>query len=548
MLGSRPTPLVLVADDQVPTTMMLRRVFEYEGFEVNTVYDGPSALESARATLPDLILLDVNMPGMNGFEVLQHLRDHPATVGIPTILITAMGELSDVVTGLRLGADDYVRKPFHPRELLARAQSKMRARKLEEALQRRTHELEALLRVSDELNQHLEMEDLLTLIVDLTLQMLPGQLVTLYQVDTDDTILSMEYASADNQPGAAEAALDHIDHHALVTAAFDAGQICLCTDDDAITGDFNNTIATVLLYSEISVRAVLAVHAAGSFDDNHRKLLAGIGRQATLALRNAELYQIKSNYADHLEEMVSARTEELRSAQQMLIRAEKLASVGRLAASVAHEINNPLLPIQINLDDMLEDLRDQRPIDPEEILRTQESVERIRRVVNRLLEFTGKPLLMVRTTGLLDVNRILQNTVDLVRKSFEQSRKQLIVDLANLPLIYGDQDGLEQVFLNLILNAHEAMSAGDELRITSRQDGDYVTITVTDNGSGIPDAIIHDIFEPFFTTKEDGNGLGLYISYGIIQNHKGTLQVESKVGDHTRFTVRLPLQPDTARA
>jgi DNA-binding response OmpR family regulator len=127
---------------------MLERIFEREGFQVKSVHDGLAALEVAEQLLPDLILLDIQMPGMNGFDVLRSLRQNERTIMIPTILITAKArQPADVAHGLNLGADDYVQKPFEPRELVARVQSKIRAHQLEDALHRRTQELEALLRI-----------------------------------------------------------------------------------------------------------------------------------------------------------------------------------------------------------------------------------------------------------------------------------------------------------------------------------------------------------------------------------------------------------------
>ncbi len=127
-----------------------------------------------RRILPDLILLDIRMPRLDGFEVLRLLREDEQTANIPTIVITANATApADVERGLNLGADDYLEKPFAPQELLARARSKIRARQLEDALHRRTQQLEALLHVSEQLNQHLELGDLLDLIVSLTLDCSP---------------------------------------------------------------------------------------------------------------------------------------------------------------------------------------------------------------------------------------------------------------------------------------------------------------------------------------------------------------------------------------
>ena len=136
---------VLIADDEPSMVVLLRRLFERDGFAVEAVGDGQSALEQAEALRPDLILMDVQMPGLNGFEVVRRLRQNEVTARIPTIFITAAArEPSDVARGFGLGADDYVLKPFNPHELLARARSKIRARQLEERLERRKQELEAL--------------------------------------------------------------------------------------------------------------------------------------------------------------------------------------------------------------------------------------------------------------------------------------------------------------------------------------------------------------------------------------------------------------------
>jgi signal transduction histidine kinase/DNA-binding response OmpR family regulator len=538
MDSKREKPLVLVADDTQATTAMLQRLFEYEGYRVHCAYNGPDALESAQQLHPDLMLLDINMPGMNGFEVLQRLRDNPSTSGIPTILITALGDQSAIVQGLQLGADDYVRKPFHYRELLARAESKIRARRLEDALQRRTEELEMLLKVSDELNQHLQLNEILELVMDLTLELIRSDAAIIYQLNPQGEIINQRFQSSDSKM---IKQLEKMNHNTIVTRAMKAeGSFTWSDQEDSPLDGFANGLVVPMQFDESNrLQSLLVLVSERLYDTRNLELLSGIARQAAMALKNAELYRIKTNYAEHLEEMVEARTHELRSAQHMLIRSEKLASIGRLAASIAHEINNPLLPIQINLDDMLEDLHDHKPIDAQEITRTQESVERIRRIVNRLLEFTGNSLNSM-TIKPLDINKVIRNVSELVAKSLEQKGQRVELDLGSVPEIQADKDGLEQVFMNLILNASEAMSRGGHVEISSRTEGDWLVIKVVDTGSGIPQEIIEKIFEPFVTTKEDGSGLGLFVSYGIIQNHSGRLELSTgKKG--TTFVISLPV-------
>ncbi|MBC7870066.1 MAG: response regulator [Chitinophagaceae bacterium] len=528
-------PLVLIADDQIPTTVMLERVFEYEGYQVKSVYDGLAAVEAAHTLLPDLILLDVNMPGITGFEVLRQLREHPNTSNIPTILITAMGELSDIVQGLNLGADDYLKKPFHAQELLVRAQSKMKSRKLEDSLLRRRQELEALLRVSEELNQHLEVDDLLGFILYLTLDLLPGEAAAIYQINKEGDIV--DYAVKRKDGTSSENMFDD----AVILQYFrNNNQVVLWPDAAPVFPEFNSGMIAPLQYGG-STHGLLMLVNNQPYDEDQLRLFNGISKQATLALRNAELYAIQANYAMHLEDMVAERTSALQSAQQMLIRAEKLASVGRLAASIAHEINNPLMPIQINLEHMMEDIHSGHPIDSEDIERAQESVARIHRIVNRLLEFTGKRQSGSSDLQSLDVNKLIDSITGLIRKSFEQSNMKIVCNLAPLPQIYGNKDQLEQVLMNLALNAKAAMKKGGILEINTTNQANEVVIEVKDTGHGIPADIIENIFEPFVSTKDEGTGLGLFISYGIVQNHSGTIQVQSEVGKGTNFILRLPV-------
>ena len=529
-------PLVLVADDEVNTTIMIQRIFEREGYQVARFNDGISALNAAQELVPDLILLDIRMPGIDGFSVLQKLRDHPTTAKIPTILVTANArEPADVARGMHLGADDYIYKPFAPQELVARAQSKMRARQLEEALQRRTQELEALRRVSEELNQHLEGAELERVVLDLVLQMLPGDMAAIYQLDEDYELVSQRL---DQNDGASYDGL--IDHNEILNRFTENPVASHWPGDSPIVDGVATGMVAPLRHGDQLLGLLMIVSQNEAFDESHFRLFNGIARQAALALRNAILHEIQVNYALHLEDMVAARTAELQSAQQMLVRSEKLASIGHLAANIAHEINNPLQPITVTLDDMVESVQHHQPVDIRGIEIIQESVERIRRIVSQLLEFTGK-----RNSGpdlqIIDVANILERIRDLNRKFFEKERMTFAMDAPALPPVYGSKDQLEQVFMNLTLNAQAAMKAGGILNVRAFVDGADIVIEFTDNGCGIAASQIDKIFDPFYSTKPNGTGLGLFVTYGIIQGHHGSIEVESKVNVGSTFTLRLPV-------
>jgi len=526
-------PLVLVADDEISAATMLRHVFEREGYQVKIAHDGLAAIKLTQELLPDLVILDIMMPQMNGFEVLQHLRELPLTSGIPTIVVSARAkEPSDVAKGLNIGADDYMSKPFAPQELLARARSKMRARQLEETLQQRTSELEAMLKVSDELNQHLNFDELLSLILRLTLDLLHGNFAMICRLDSDMEIIAA-YALKQEKEQLHPVAVD---------------DIVLNLQQHNDTNDLEENLSW-LGFDQIQIKYLdhgeqrLGFLILGSndepYDTNHEMLLGGISRQAGLALHNAELYEIQANYAIHLEEMVVQRTEELKATQQMLLRSEKLASIGHLAASIAHEINNPLQPIRLNLDFLKEDIDAGNPIDLELIDMTQQSVERIGRIVRQLLEFTKTG----GDTGFseVDVVQSLENVVRLNGKVFEHEKINLELETEVIPTIKGNKDQLEQVFMNLLINARAAMEDGGTMIIRAWKEAQKVRIQFEDTGIGIPEGLLDKIFDPFVSTKQDGTGLGLFVTYGIIENHQGEIDVRSREGVGTTFTITLPI-------
>ena len=245
-------------------------------------------------------------------------------------------------------------------------------------------------------------------------------------------------------------------------------------------------------------------------------------------------------WANTLEEKVEVRTDQLKKIHNQLFRSEKLASLGKLAAGVAHEINNPLTGVLTNASLLLDDFEkgDERREDVEVIV--SETI-RCREIVKRLLDFARqtKPQKI-----LTNINALIENIILLVKNQTSFRSISIEKDLeAKVPEIMADTDQIQQVFINLILNASESMSEGGKLTIESRigKNGDFINIKFTDNGYGISEDDKQKIFDPFFTTKENGTGLGLSISYGIIERHGGTIDVESSVGTGTIFTLHLPI-------
>ncbi len=242
-----------------------------------------------------------------------------------------------------------------------------------------------------------------------------------------------------------------------------------------------------------------------------------------------------------LEKKVEERTNEIKAIHSQLFRSEKLASLGKLAAGVAHEINNPLTGILTNSSLLLEDMpKDDRNREDVEII-VKETI-RCREIVKRLLDFARQTKPLKKSTN---VNALIENIILLVRNQATFRNISIENELEpGIPEILVDTDQIQQVFVNIILNAAEAMTAGGKLTIRSALNGDghFINISFADSGPGIPESNRERIFDPFFTTKEHGTGLGLSISYGIVEQHGGSINVESKPGKGSVFTVQLPVR------
>jgi len=233
---------------------------------------------------------------------------------------------------------------------------------------------------------------------------------------------------------------------------------------------------------------------------------------------------------------------ELKSAQLQLLQSEKMASLGKLSAGVAHQLNNPLGSITLYTKLVLEDydLSDDAKDDLNRILK---DAQRCRDTVKELLEFTRQTRHFMRTQ---DINRALLRTLFLIENQtlFHNItiEKQLMEDL---PQVVCDIQQINHVFMNLILNAGQAMEGKGRLAITTATagTGERVTIQFADSGPGMPDAIKPRIFEPFFTTKDEGQGTGLGLSlvYGIVESHGGTIRVVDNTGGGARFIIELPV-------
>jgi signal transduction histidine kinase len=247
---------------------------------------------------------------------------------------------------------------------------------------------------------------------------------------------------------------------------------------------------------------------------------------------------------ENLELTVEQRTQELRDAQAGLVQMEKMSATGQLAAGVAHEINNPVGIIKNRLEILIDDLKDGKQIDDlaDHLGVMHRQTDRITKIVSKLLSFARKSS---ETKTQINVESLIRGVELLVGKEAEKRGLVLSSDIEHgLPMIKGENTELEQVLLNLILNAMDATAKGGTIRIFAGQVNDRVQIRVEDTGEGIDTTHIHKIYDPFFTTKDVGvgTGLGLSISYRIVEDHGGTIVVASEQGTGTTFTLTFPAE------
>ncbi len=272
-------------------------------------------------------------------------------------------------------------------------------------------------------------------------------------------------------------------------------------------------------------------------------VLARSFNEMTASLRRVE-GDLKHLNQD-LERKVEERTADLTRAQASMVQAEKLSSLGQLSASIAHEINNPLAGI-LTFSKLLAREAETAVPDPAQrasMVRNlglvQRETERCRAIVRNLLDFARERPLQLRD---VDLEKVVQESLQLIGHQLQLQGHHLVTRLAPVPPVHADFGELRQAFVNLAMNAMEAMVQGGRLTVTLRASGDgqVVEVLIADSGPGIPEELRTKIFDPFFTTKEKGTGLGLSVVYGIVQRHGGQLLLESEVGRGTTFTLRLP--------
>ncbi|MCF6156599.1 MAG: PAS domain-containing protein [Candidatus Brocadia sp.] len=298
----------------------------------------------------------------------------------------------------------------------------------------------------------------------------------------------------------------------------------------------NEFVCVPLVVKDEAIGVICAdnVYSHKPITEEQVELLSIFANRAALAIANAEAYE-------KLEEKI----QQLKDTQERLIRSERLAVIGNMAAYIAHEIRNPLVTVggfaRAILRDSINNKQTRQNI---EII--VEEVGRLEKILANIMDFS-KPVEQAPVKVLTQINEILENTCSLMDPYFKNNRIQLIKKLdTTIPKINIDPTQIKQVFLNLIKNAVESMTDGGTLIIETMVENEYVKINISDTGGGMTIEAMQNIFMPFFTTKVDGTGVGLAVSRKIVEDHQGYIKMKSSLHEGTTFSVFLPVKKTSA--
>jgi two-component system NtrC family sensor kinase len=410
------------------------------------------------------------------------------------------------------------------------------ARLYEEA-RYRSSELASLNNTAQFITSFLDLDEVLTLITQEVYTMLGAEaaLLMLYEPDTDE----LSFAAVSGRASDALEGMRIPASEGIAGWILESGQPILVdsiqnhplrqawTDHIVDASDYSFIGVPLRFQGEIVGVLSIIKRESQTLDRQALRLLDTLSGFVAVAIENARLYEAEREQRRLLQE-----------SQSRMVQSEKLAATGRLAASLAHEINNPLQAIHNSLQMMLSF---SEPTD-----RQREYLDIAEGQVKRLIDLVRRIVDFARPTSRhkrpLDVNRIIDRVLHLARKHLQHQEIMFTSNLATpLPRVEADSDELEQVFLNLILNAVEAMPEGGTLTISSfATENDRIGVAFTDTGIGIPGEILPYLFEPFFSTKDKGTGLGLSISYMLIERNNGKITVTSEEGKGATFTLWLP--------
>jgi signal transduction histidine kinase len=544
-----PGPRLLVVDDNEDNRYTLTLQLEIEGYQNITVAeDGQGALDLLQKHEFDLLLLDVMMPKLDGYQVLESLKDQGRLHNLPVIMISALNEVASVVRCIELGAEDYLPKPFDPVLLRARIGASLEKKRLRDEAHARTRELSqsvkelsALGEVSQAINSTLDLETVLTSIVAKAVQLSGSEAGTIYTFDEslqefqlrathgmDEAVIA---AIRDRRIAAGKTAIGKAAAQRVPLQVPDVLKQATLVFDVIVRAGYRSMLVVPLLRADQIVGAlVVRRKVPGEFPKSTVELLRTFADQSVLAIQNARLFR---------------ETEEK---SRELLKASQHKS--QFLANMSHELRTPLNAI-IGVSEMLREDAEAAKEDTEPLDRVLGAGRHLLALINDILDLSkieaGRMELHLDSFALAPLIEDVAKTIEPMAAK-NSNRVSVNCDAA-IGTMHADQMRLRQALLNLLSNANKFTERGT-ITIDARQGQEngreWIKLAVTDSGIGMTPEQMGKLFQEFSqvssatASKYGGTGLGLAISRRFCQMMGGDITVESEPGHGSTFTIRLP--------
>ena len=511
---------ILIVDDEQANLKLLSALVSCYGYHFETAGNGLEAMEKIKKIRPDLILLDVLMPVMNGVETCKRLKEYPDSRHIPVIVLTSLADKETRLKCLEAGANDFLAKPVDNAELIVRVRNLLQLKEFEDRnkiLTEKIQAIEAVQKIEEELKAS-----------------------------------QKELLEKNNELKQLTESLE------ITNAAIDKERMDLQFTID----DISYILKQVADNKDFGVRfnkpdTVISGHV----------------------LKAAELFNNMMDILESQHKELEKAYAELKAAQSQILQQEKMASIGQLAAGIAHEINNPVGFVMSNLgslqkyadklskfikaqteaigelgvkssefgeiqkkvDEFKKSLKIDYIIDDlgNLIRESLDGAERVKKIVQDLKSFSR---IDEAEWKMADINAGIESTINMVWNELKY-KATVKKEYGDIPLTKCNPGQLNQVFMNILINAAHAIEKQGEITVKTWHGSGFIYISISDTGKGIPSENLNRIFEPFFTTKEvgKGTGLGLSIAYDIVKKHSGDIIVSSEAGKGTTFTIKIPV-------
>lgn len=598
-------PKILIADDSPTVTGILSYIFTEEGFQVVTAADGIEALKRFYEDPPDVVVLDIEMPRMKGYQVCRVLKDDPQTSQVPIVILSSRDLQSDRFRGRSSGADAYIVKNLEDDQLIVTVRRMIENKRDKQPIvfdKKSIAEGDLLERINSMLDRKLFISGINNRLqyVNRDVNDFTTALIRVVQLFSSifEFVVGGVYLAECDPPQCFLAMVDGFE--SKITSDFNRFLLSQYQEKTASTSKMNSELKVVPnagtgnrmfpVSSELTSKLAWSLQSRG-------KIIGVIGMGATAPLKfDIEGDEVLSFFRDHaavvLDNAVLVRNQietnrqltttlkELKSTQSQLIQSEKLASLGQLTAGLVHEMNNPLNFIAGNIDHVnnyvngalgiadtcIKEMGSQLPesvqnqlyetdLDfimedlPSIFTDIKEGLNRAQSIIRDLRLFSAKGRDDMVPT---DLRELIDSTINILKREWN-TYLTIEKNFGEMFYVECNPGQIGQVLMNLFTNAIHAIRDTQntgKLTISLRQEVDEAVLEVSDTGVGIPPDNIEKLFQPFFTTREVGSGmgLGLSITHGIIKRHDGEIRISSTVGKGTTFMIRMPLKAKTNKS